>query len=151
MATTTFDVLGIPQPQGSKTQMPNGAMLEGGRAHLRANRADWRSAVAAAALDARAEVGMFDGPLHLEVAFRFPMPASRSKAWRIIGRGWHSTKPDLDKLVRSVGDSLTHGALIKDDARIVSLTATKIEVLDDWTGATITVANVGHLDPERAA
>ena len=36
MSRVTFDVYGSAQPQGSKTKMPNGAMLEGGTAELRA-------------------------------------------------------------------------------------------------------------------
>jgi Holliday junction resolvase RusA-like endonuclease len=84
-----------------------------------------------------------DGPLSLDVVFRAPMPASRSKAIRAAGRWWKPTAPDLDKLVRSVGDSLTASGLIKDDARIVALRAMKIEV-DGWTGATISVHEIGN-------
>ena len=47
MSRVTFDVYGSAQPQGSKSLMPNGAMLEGGTAELRANRRNWRSAVVA--------------------------------------------------------------------------------------------------------
>jgi hypothetical protein len=36
----------------------------------------------------------------------------------------HVVKPDLDKLVRAVGDALT-GILYRDDAQIVSLNASK--------------------------
>ena len=66
MSRVTFDVYGSAQPQGSKTKMPNGAMLEGGTAELRANRRNWRSAVAAAAADALADQldgRQMDGPL----------------------------------------------------------------------------------------
>lgn len=87
-----------------------------------------------------------DGPLSLDVVFRAPMPASRSKAIRAAGRWWKPTAPDLDKLVRSVGDSLTASGLIKDDARIVALRAMKWEV-DGWTGATITVREISNSEP----
>ena len=149
MSRVTFDVYGSAQPQGSKTKMPNGAMLEGGTAELRANRRNWRSAVAAAAADALADQlagRQMDGPLSLDVVFRAPMPASRSKAIRVAGRWWKPTAPDLDKLVRSVGDSLTASGLIKDDARIVALRAMKWEV-DGWTGATITVREISNSEP----
>ena len=71
------------------------------------------------------------------------MPASRPKWMRALGCWWKPTAPDLDKLVRSVGDSLTASGLIKDDARIVALRAMKIEV-DGWTGATISVHEIGN-------
>ena len=148
MSRVTFDVYGSAQPQGSKTKMPNGAMLEGGTAELRANRRNWRSAVAAAAADALADQlagRQMDGPLSLDVVFRAPMPASRPKWMRALGCWWKPTAPDLDKLVRSVGDSLTASGLIKDDARIVALRAMKIEV-DGWTGATISVHEIGIID-----
>ena len=142
MSRVTFDVYGSAQPQGSKSLMPNGAMLEGGTAELRANRRNWRSAVAAAAADALADQlagRQMDGPLSLDVVFRFPMPASRPKAVRAWGWAWKTTAPDTDKLLRSVGDSLTASGLIRDDARIASIEGVKIEVADGWTGATITL------------
>lgn len=138
MTTIRFDVIGVPTPQGSKTKMPNGAMLEGGTANLRAKRIDWRNAVADAAREQAAVHGTLDGDLVLDVSFRFPMPASRSKAVREQGMAWKNTAPDLDKLVRSVGDSLTASGLIKDDARLVHIVASKIETTG-WTGASVTV------------
>lgn len=138
-----FTVVGDPTPQGSKTKMPNGAMLEGGTADLRAKRINWRNAVADAARDVAENVGKLDGDLALTVVFRFPMPKSRPKAARDAGSCWKNTKPDLDKLVRSVGDSLTAGGLIVDDSRIVRIDASKVEV-DSWTGATIELSRVGY-------
>lgn len=132
-----FTVLGDPTPQGSKTKMPNGAMLEGSSPDQRARRVNWRNAVATEAADiADATNGPHDGDLSLVVSFRFPMPKSRNKAQRLAGVCWKNSAPDLDKLIRSVGDSLKAGGLITDDARIVAITATKLEVVG-WTGATI--------------
>jgi Holliday junction resolvase RusA-like endonuclease len=51
--------------------------------------------------------------------------------------------PDLDKLIRTVGDALKVGGLIADDARICRLTADKRDVVG-WTGATIAI---GQLPP----
>lgn len=144
----TFVVLGTPAPQGSKSRMPNGAILEGKSAGERARHRDWRSAVAAAAADAAAVAAAdghtvpLDGPLALEVRFRFAMPASRSKALREAGLGWKPTAPDLDKLIRSTGDALKVGGLIVDDARIVEIRARKTEVAG-WTGADVRVRRLG--------
>ena len=141
MTDIEFEVIGLPAPQGSKTRMPNGAMLEGGSKEARTRHRDWRTAVAERAREVAAGHGLespLDGPLALEVEFRFPMPASRPKRTRTLGLVPKSTAPDLDKLVRSVGDSLTQGGLIRDDARIYLLLATKVETVG-WTGATIRV------------
>lgn len=139
--TVSFEVLGIPAPQGSTR-----AFVVGNRA-VTTNKGSpkhmaWRDSVAAAAQRAAEErvdwSGPLDEPLTLTVTFRFPMPASRSKADRAAGECPKLSAPDLDKLVRSVGDALQAGGLIRDDSRIVQLDARKIEVVG-WTGAIITL------------
>jgi crossover junction endodeoxyribonuclease RusA len=132
MAQVTFEVVGLPAPQGSKRHVGNGVMIETGRGHR-----PWRAAVAAAAREHAPDVPL-DGPLQLVVHFRFPMPASRPAKVRSVGQAPKTTAPDLDKLIRSVGDALTEGGLIRDDARICALHATKSEV-QGWSGAVITI------------
>lgn len=144
MTTISFDVVGTPAPQGSKTRMPNGAMVEGRSTAQRQGHAHWRSAVAQAARSAMASQGLtspLDGPLALTVTFRFTMPKSRKKAVR--DQGWcpKTSAPDLDKLIRSTGDALKEGGMIVDDALFVSVYATKQEH-DGWTGAIVTVGQV---------
>lgn len=139
--TICFRVYGIPTPQGSKTRMPNGAMLEGGSKTQREARRDWRSAVATAAAGAANALELtapLDGALSLHLEFRFPMPANRPRRIRDEGSAPKVSAPDLDKLIRAVGDGLTAGGLIRDDARIVYITAAKREVVG-WTGVDITV------------
>jgi Holliday junction resolvase RusA-like endonuclease len=68
-----FDVVGLPAPQGSKTRMPNGALLEGASATGRKAHKAWRQSVAEVAREL-AEDRPFDGALTLDVVFRFPMP-----------------------------------------------------------------------------
>jgi Holliday junction resolvase RusA-like endonuclease len=129
-----FDVVGVPVQQGSKRHVGGGRMIETGGVRLR----DWRHAVATEARTVAAGIDdtPLDGPLCLAVRFRFPMPASRPKRLRDIGTGWKTSAPDLDKLVRSVGDSLTDSGLIRDDARIGMVIASKVETTG-WSGATI--------------
>ena len=43
--TVKFNIIGLPAPQGSKTRMPNGAMVEGSSTSGRARLRDWRSTV----------------------------------------------------------------------------------------------------------
>jgi Holliday junction resolvase RusA-like endonuclease len=50
--------------------------------------------------------------------------------------------PDVDKLVRAVGDGLTQGGAIADDARIVDLHAYKRYSVDGWTGVHVTISHV---------
>lgn len=151
-----FNILGIPTPQGSKTRMPNGAMIEGSSTSGRLKHKSWRAAVAEAAQEAaearRSSIHGFaplDGPLWLVVTFRFPMPASRNKATREAGRAPKTTAPDLDKLVRALGDGLTQGGLIRDDARIATCWADKVEVIG-WSGAEVWIGR-GHDHRERVA
>ena len=129
-----FEVIGIPAPQGSKRHVGRGIMVESSK-----KLSPWRDAVALAARDVAADVGMLDGPLKLTVEFRLRMPASRPARVRRVGRAWASTKPDLSKLVRSTEDALTTGGLIRDDARICVLAVSKVEVWDGWSGAVISV------------
>lgn len=130
----TFDVIGSPAAQGSKRHVGNGVMVEQSK-----KLAPWRATVAARAADIARGVEQFDGPLALEVEFRFPMPASRPKSAREAGIAPKVTAPDLDKLIRAVGDALTESGLIRDDARIATVTARKHEVTG-WTGAVITIS-----------
>lgn len=130
-----FDVIGTPKPQGSMK-----AFMAGGHARQKPSGglefAAWRNAVSEAARHQAEIVGKLDGPLRLNVLFRFDMPKSRPKAARELGRAPKTTAPDLDKLVRAIGDALTAAGLIRDDALFVAITAEKIETTG-WTGATI--------------
>lgn len=140
----SFEVLGLPAPAGSKSRMPNGAMLEGRSTAQRKRHRSWSTAVAesariAADACARDDIDVpFDGALCAAVQFRFPMPTSRRKAVRLAGIASKVSAPDLDKIVRSTGDGITAGGLIVDDARICSMWATKVEVVG-WTGAIIVI------------
>lgn len=133
-----LEVLGDPTAQGSKTKMPNGAMVEGSSASGRLKLKLWRTAVAETAREMceRYELAALDGPVVAELVFRLSMPASRKAAVRRAGVGPHSVKPDLDKLLRSTLDGLVAGGVLRDDARVASLIAEKLEV-DGWTGARI--------------
>ena len=137
----TFFVPGIPKPQGSKRAfMPKGGtrpvMVED------ANVKPWRVAIAWAAKEAQAGAPLRTGPLLLDVEFRFPRPLSHhvggraDRPLRAPAPRWVERAPDLDKLVRAVGDALT-GTVYGDDRQIVRIWATKVYA--DVTGAEITV------------
>lgn len=144
MTTVAFDVLGTPAPQGSKTRMPNGAVVEGKSAAQRERHGNWRSAVAEAAREAAVThrlTGALWQPLHVTVRFRFAMPASRKKAVRDHGTAWKVSTPDLDKIVRATGDALVVAGIIRDDALICELHVSKVETVG-WTGAEIHIETI---------
>jgi Holliday junction resolvase RusA-like endonuclease len=133
-----FTVYGLPTPQGSKTIIRPGVVVEAGTSASRAAKRTWRNEVAhAAAIERDALPGPMAGPISAELRFRFP---SVKNVWRKADRdrGWRlkTTRPDIDKLVRSALDSLTSAGLIVDDSNIVDLHVTKIETAD-WTGVDI--------------
>jgi Holliday junction resolvase RusA-like endonuclease len=76
-----------------------------------------------------------DGALEVELWFYLPRPSS-------VFREYPSVMPDTDKLVRAVGDGLTNGGAIADDARIVDLHAYKRYSVDGWTGVHVTISHV---------
>ena len=82
----------------------------------------WAINVAAHARQAALEGrhAIFEGPLHLGLVFTMKRPKAMPK-----GRIMPVTKPDLDKMIRSVKDALT-GILYIDDAQICTLTGHKI-------------------------
>lgn len=133
-----FNVRGIPVPQGAlKIGVVNG------HGHL-FNRssgtlAAWRHAVAAAA-QPHAPKALWEGPVTVALTFRLQKPKS-AREW--IGRGKQrhrvplspAKRPDVDKLVRAVLDSLT-GVIFEDDAQVVGLWAEKVY---DVPGVLVTV------------
>ena len=134
----TFDVIGVPAPQGSKS-----AFVRGGRAVIvdgssktgRDKHAAWRADVTQAARIA-ARGRTFEGPVAVEIVFRLALPASDPY------RTMHTTSPDLDKLVRSVLDSLTNSGLIRDDSLVWNISACKVYARYPWpTGAEISVTD----------
>lgn len=104
----TFSVDGVPIPQGSKKGFVVGrraVIVDDNKEKLK----PWRAKVAAAS-----DIGhTFDVPVFVAAVFYLPRP-------KTVHRLLPSVKPDLDKLFRALGDGMTDGGLIKDDALIVS-------------------------------
>lgn len=108
-------VPGTPVPQGS-VDVYRGRIV-GVKPPLR----NWRDSIRAATM-ARHEGEPLDGPITIALAFQLT-PPQRPRWWA------PAVKPDLDKLVRAVLDSLsttkTQAGVITDDARIIHITAAK--------------------------
>jgi len=126
----SLDVLGIPSPQGSK-RVFNGRVVEAQGQRLKV----WRKAIEAACQDQKEESMIF-GPVRLEVDFYMPRP----KSVTISKRSMPIVPPDLDKLLRGVGDGIGQSEVIwKDDSQIVEMLGKKFYADDRDPGAVIRI------------
>jgi crossover junction endodeoxyribonuclease RusA len=128
MFDLTIDVSGDPASQGSHSVINGRIVQVNSTKHKR-----WRNAVVFAALDL---IG--DGwepiqePVELSVIFYLPRPKTAT-------RDFPAVMPDLDKLIRAVGDSLTDAGILADDSRIITIHAKKLYADDRGPGAVIRV------------
>lgn len=130
----SFWIPGTPVQQGSKKHVGKGIMVETAE-----GLSSWRVDVANAARAQRAKLSSpLDGYLIMQCDFYFQMPASRPKKVRDAGVWPKNTTPDGDKLLRSIGDAITVGNLIRDDARIFRYIGTKWETMGE-IGAQVTL------------
>lgn len=112
-----FTVLGIPQPQGSTRAFMRPGMKFPVVTSDNAKNKPWRQETASFALMAMTGEP-WEGAISLIVDFYFDRPKSQKKAL------YKTTKPDVDKLARSIGDALT-GIVFRDDSQVVQLTCRK--------------------------
>lgn len=82
-----------------------------------------------------------DGPLHLELVFRFRCPKSARKAEKVIER-WNVRRPDLDNIEKSITDGLCD--LMGDDSQICSKVSRKtIAPSGEEEGTIVTLQTLG--------
>lgn len=130
-------VVGVAQTQGNKSAFPYrkkeigvdgkrklGVKVMEGRTPEAADRVkSWKAAIRRAAeiqIMAEGNPPPLDGPVRLICEFYLPRPASAPKRVTMPIK-----KPDLDKLVRAVGDALK-GTIYVDDSQIVEKQARKL-------------------------
>jgi crossover junction endodeoxyribonuclease RusA len=129
MYDLTIDVSGDPASQGSHSVINGRIVQVNSSKHKK-----WRNAVVFAALDLIGDGWTpIDEPVELTVIFYLPRPKS------VLTRSFPTVMPDLDKLIRAVGDSLTDAGIIRDDSRIITITARKLYADDRGPGAVIRV------------
>jgi crossover junction endodeoxyribonuclease RusA len=128
MFELTIEVSGDPASQGSHSVINGRIVQVNSTKHKR-----WRNAVVFAALDLIDEDWTpIDEPVELSVIFYLPRPKTATRELPAV-------VPDLDKLVRAVGDSLTTAGIVSDDSRIVTIHAQKLYADHRGSGAVIRV------------
>lgn len=132
MQTIKFTVFGKPAQMGSKK-----AFVRGGRAIITDDnsekRKNWANAVSTVAANAMGSTPMATGAVKVKANFYFKRPNSHfgsgknAEKLKDAAPELHTQTPDLDKLIRCLGDAMT-GIVYRDDALICSM------VLDrHWT------------------
>ena len=144
-AVIDFFVGGVPVPKGSaKAFMRPGAKYPTVMQDNRDKQKPWASAIGYAAQREVQEV-IQDGPISIRVGFYMPRPKGHYGTGKNVGvlKGnapyYHTSKPDLDKLIRCVKDALT-GIVWKDDSQVVMVEASKM--YGEVAGARIAVSKV---------
>jgi Holliday junction resolvase RusA-like endonuclease len=134
MSAFTIDVIGLPVSQGSLVSNGQGRGLRyPNDAALKA----WRHMIIALIHEARPKDWQPGLPVSITATFRFPRPTSHFGTGRNLGclkptaPDWKTTKPDLDKTLRAVGDSLEQAGLISGDQQIVGINAAKRYVVQN--------------------
>jgi Holliday junction resolvase RusA-like endonuclease len=128
MAEVSLSVTGDPASQGSHAIM-HGRIVQVNSSKHKA----WRKAIVQEAIATLPDDWTpIDEPCELIVNFYLPKP-------KTVDRQLPSVSPDLDKLIRAVGDSLTDSGVVIDDSRIVRISARKLYAEGIAPGATIQV------------
>ena len=138
-----LEVPGEPQPQGSakafKHRHTGRVMVTSDNARLR----PWRDAVCWHARQALLGAGPLAGPVKVTVEFRFLRPGGHfgKRGLRPAAPREHVVRPDLDKLLRALLDSLSEAGVWRDDAQVVEARARKR--YDQQPGAAIEIEAAG--------
>lgn len=133
-------VYGEPKPQPRIK-----AYLKGVKAgiYTPGNANGWKAAVAREALNLADGAQFEEGkPLDLLVFFYLPRPKSHynKSGLKSTAPAYHTTKPDVDNLLKSTVDALVDSGVIPDDKTIMSITTTKQYAWNDNDmGAMITI------------
>lgn len=125
-----FEVAGEPIPQGSKKGFVVGkraVLVDDNKVKLK----PWRAMIAKAA-----DLGVtFDCPVAVSATFYMTRPKS-------VTRKYPTVPPDLDKLMRSLGDGMKDGGLLRDDSIIVDENIKKRYADGRKPGVVVTVREV---------
>lgn len=139
----SFAVPGRPVPQGSLSSFRHrstGAVVTPQKARVR----EYRDRIAWAA--EATGMACTDEPVRVRAVFRFGRPKShRLTSGKLTKRAptSHASRPDLDKVARSLLDAIT-GVLVYDDAQVVALDVRKQWHDHDETWVEVTPYGTGR-------
>jgi crossover junction endodeoxyribonuclease RusA len=128
MRTYEVFVPGIPQPQGSSR-----IVYAGGRPTVTSANPKlktWRAQVTRAVQESAGfqVIAPWEWRARMGLTFYLPRPASHLTRKGELTRSAplsHLSVPDLDKLVRAIGDGITDAGVWRDDSQVVVITAEK--------------------------
>lgn len=129
--TITFTIFGKPAQMGSKKafyikSLKRSTIVDDNNKSKKA----WAASVSQAASQVMGGKRLITGPVSLTVAFYFSRPKSHYGSGKNAGIVkpsacmHHIQSPDLDKLVRCLGDALT-GIIYRDDRQVFALMASR--------------------------
>ena len=119
----TFTVFGVAQPKGSMRAFVPAGMKHPIITDSNRNAKAWAQLVAegaSRALGQQRDPRILITPIRVTAMFYLPRPKKYQRRLHVA----HTTAPDLDKLVRSILDSLTEVVYL-DDAQVVEVLAVK--------------------------
>lgn len=124
--TLTFEILGKPQPRGSKRAFIRPGMRHPVITDDNRKSKPWMQEVAAVAREAMNGNGLIDGPVVMYVNFYFCRPKGHfgKKGLRASAPKAHVVKPDCTKVLRCLEDALK-GVVWRDDSQVTEQHVTK--------------------------
>ena len=149
MTAFTVDVIGVPVPQGS---MVSNGFKKGLRYSNDQQLKSWRNQLISELAKAKPDGWDKSGAVSVSAVFRFMRPQGHYGTGRNAGTlkpsapEFHIVKPDLDKVVRSLGDSCQMAGLCPDQAIVAWNVAKRYCIDDEPPGALITIINLPHDD-----
>lgn len=98
--------------------------VAGGRAYMPMNYVQWKSGAVTQIRNQIAALNIED-VVFVDISFVYQRPQSLMRKSDPTDRIFKGTKPDLDNITKSVLDALQDAKVIKDDAQVVGIIATK--------------------------
>lgn len=118
-----YSIEGTPRPQGSKRHVGGGVMVESSK-YVK----EWRAFARMKAVQAMQGNERIEKPvpvlLVVDFIFDRPLKHFTKKGLRPEAPSCHTSKPDVDKLLRALLDSMS-GVVFVDDGQVASLAVSK--------------------------
>jgi len=122
MKIISVDVVGVPVAQGSLKRTAFGVIHSNDK-QLKA----WRDSVMFELINKKPDDWDIDAAYSVSCELRFMRPKAHygKKGLRPSAPQYKTTKIDLDKGIRAIGDAIEHSGLIRNDSQIIHWAASK--------------------------